>query len=456
MIRAVRTKANPFIVALGKAVRALARLRGGGSALPGLVVERLDKDFAVGILGALPYGVVVVSGTNGKTTTAKIVTELLEASGLRVFTNPTGSNFMRGVISALLPKISLFGRLAADIAVLELDEAHAALFVERIKPRYALLLNVMRDQLDRFGEIDYTASLLATVARNTIECVVLNANDERLAAIAAEERLNAKVEFFELAESLRAQFPTDDELYDNHMSSPRPSETRGEERSDERNAGDPPLSHSPAALVTLQSLDANTATFIIDGELHTATLALKGIYNTYNAAAALALAKVVMRTVAAPDQAGNEQLLAALAKVTSAFGRGEAININGVDVELYLVKNPGGFRLALESFDASGHDTMIAINDEYADGRDMSWLFDVNFTTLEQGVAMVSGVRAWDMALRLSYDEVAVTAIDPDLAKACDTFLAGSLKPKRIYCTYTAMLAIRAHLATKAQIERVL
>lgn len=115
----------------------------------------------------MPLGVVLVSGTNGKTTTTRMVASMLSDLGLKVFTNPTGSNFVRGVVSALLTEVTLGGKLDADIAVLELDEAYAVHFVKQVKPRYALLLNVMRDQLDRFGEIDTTAKLLSHVAAAT-------------------------------------------------------------------------------------------------------------------------------------------------------------------------------------------------------------------------------------------------------------------------------------------------
>jgi UDP-N-acetylmuramoylalanine-D-glutamate ligase len=128
---------------LGKAVKSAAQLRGGGSALPGLVVEKLDPGFLARTLGQLPHGVVIISGTNGKTTTTKIVVELLESAGLRVFTNRTGSNFSRGVVAALLGEVNLKGRVQADIAVLELDEAWAAKFVEQVKPRFSLLLKIL-------------------------------------------------------------------------------------------------------------------------------------------------------------------------------------------------------------------------------------------------------------------------------------------------------------------------
>jgi UDP-N-acetylmuramoylalanine-D-glutamate ligase len=175
---------KPYVTLLGKAVRKLAQMRGGGSALPGLFVEKIDPDFIRRTLAQLPQGVVVVSGTNGKTTTTKMVVELLESQGMRVFTNRTGSNFTRGVAAALLGEVDNHGNLDADIAVLELDEAHAVHFVKAVPPRFSLLLNVMRDQLDRFGEIDTTAKLLARIALATQETVVLNRNDPRVAAIA--------------------------------------------------------------------------------------------------------------------------------------------------------------------------------------------------------------------------------------------------------------------------------
>src|SRR5665811_953878 len=125
-------------VAAGKVARAATRLRGGGSAMPGLVVERLDPRFLTHALAGLSRGVVVVTGTNGKTTTTKMLVAILREHGLQVFSNPTGSNFTRGVISSMMAEVSLTGRLKADLAVLELDEAHALKFAAEVKPTHAL------------------------------------------------------------------------------------------------------------------------------------------------------------------------------------------------------------------------------------------------------------------------------------------------------------------------------
>ncbi|WP_445154248.1 MurT ligase domain-containing protein [Arthrobacter sp. Hor0625] len=430
-----------FSVPLGKLVRRVSRLRGGGSALPGLVVEKIDPGFMQRTLATLPLGVAVVSGTNGKTTTTKMVVELLESQGLKVFTNRTGSNFTRGVAAALLGEVDWRGRLDADIAVLELDEAHAVHFVNKVPPRYCLLLNVLRDQLDRFGEIDKTAELLQRIASKTTGTVVLNREDPRVARIAdtlGQGAANApQVRYFGLDDSLLSTFPNDDELRA-APGSPVPAA--------------PP---KPAADVVLRRVGADDADFEYDGATVGTHMLLRGVYNIFNAAAALTLARAIGgRDGAAPD---NGRLLAALARVAPAFGRGESLVVDGLPLDLVLVKNPSGFRLGLKSFPAAGYATMIAINDNYADGRDMSWLWDVEFDTLrEGGVDQLSGSRAYDMALRLQYDDVAIGAVDTEIAPALAAFIRGAKdKPKRIFCTYTAMLAIRRELSKITTVEVV-
>ncbi|PKL31952.1 DUF1727 domain-containing protein [Candidatus Saccharibacteria bacterium HGW-Saccharibacteria-1] len=418
---------KPLVTILGKTVRRVAKLRGGGSALPGLVVEKIDPDFIKNTLASLPLGVVVISGTNGKTTTTKMVVELLEGQGLKVFTNKTGSNFTRGVAAALLGEVDIKGRLHADVAVLELDEAHAVHFVNKIPPNYSLILNVMRDQLDRFGEIDHTASLLRKIACATTSKVVLNREDARIANI-SKSLDDKKVNFFGLDEGLLQTFPSDDDLHNNNLKS----------------------HNSIKADVVLSKFAGESATFTIGNESITTNLKLTGIYNVFNAAAALTLVRAMIG-----DIMDQKKLIKSLASVTPAFGRGEKLTLNGQPLELVLVKNPSGFRLGLKSFNPSKYATMIAINDNYADGRDMSWLWDVDFASLKKtGVADISGVRAYDMALRLQYDEISIKRVEPNLKKSLNDFIKNnSGKPKRIYCTYTAMLAIRRNLNKVTQVE---
>ena len=431
---------------IGKAVRAVARLRGGGSALPGLVVERLDPGFMARVLAGLPLGVIAVSGTNGKTTTTKMIVEMLEAQGHRVFTNRTGSNYSRGVVAAMLEECSIRGKLDADIAVLELDEAHAMYFINRVKPRFTLLLNVLRDQLDRYGEIDTTAAYLQRIADATSDVVVVNREDRLVAEIGARTRARAgasgrpAVIDFGLAPDLLSTFPGDDDFHG--------STTAMDPSDDPRSAAD----------VTLMALGKNAATFLIDGREYETPLLLEGLYNTYNAAAAIAVVRAVQASgEQTREQADVTSILEALATVRPAFGRGEKLELDGQPLELGLVKNPAGFRRGLASFEAAGVGVMIAINDQYADGRDMSWLWDVDFTTLEsEDVAVVSGTRAWDMALRLEHDDVSVEHVEEDLSRAIDEFRRRTPgKPRRIYCSYTAMMGLRKRLSELTDVEEI-
>ncbi|PMC50221.1 DUF1727 domain-containing protein [Gardnerella vaginalis] len=436
--------------AVGKLVRMISRATNhGGSALPGKVVETLDPGFLARTLGKLPYGVVLISGTNGKTTTTRMVASMLRDAGLRVFTNPTGSNFTRGVVAALVQEMPVFGtKLDADIAVLELDEAYAVHFVNQIKPRYSLLLNVMRDQLDRFGEIDTTAKLLSNVAHATKRVVVLNREDPRISALSKDVLPSCKVKYFGLDESLRSMFPTDDDLH---------SDLGCDFNGDSRNL--------PHADVVLAKVADNKADFLIDGHRKTTSVKLRGVYNVFNAAAASTIVRAILADAAKKDATlakfDDDALMEAISRVTPAFGRGEVIEVNGAPVELVLVKNPIGFRLALASDKPANHDTMIAICDEYADGRDMSWLWDVDFTCFSgTGVTCVSGTRAWDMALRLQYDKVASRNVNTDLEEDVKAFVNGDFSSdaknaKRIYCTYTAMLRVRAALGQIASVKDV-
>lgn len=416
------------VVLAGKTAKYIAKFRGGGSALPGLIVEKLDPSFLRNILNDLPSGIVVISGTNGKTTTTKMVVELLESRGMKVFTNKTGSNFTRGVVSAILGELVNY-RLDADIAVLELDEAHAVHFVREIQPDYCLLLNVLRDQLDRFGEIDTTAKMLAEIAKNTKTGVVLNREDPLIARIADSLDYQA-ISYFGYSSALANEFPNDSELHD---------------------ASKLPAKKTPViADVELIDFSAQKATYRIAKKTYGATLQVNGSHNMLNGAAALALVKTIIG-----HDFNSAELVRAFENVRPAFGRGETIKVNDQPLELILVKNPSGFRLALRSQMKNDAATMIAINDQYADGRDMSWLWDVDFADLSQ-VAVVSGVRAYDMALRLQYDEVPIGEIETNLKIALEKFLAAETdKPKQIFCTYTAMLTLRKMLSKVAKVEEI-
>ena len=408
-------------ILIGKLVRGLSRLVGhGGSALPGLVVEKIMPQFINEVLGSLDGGVIVVVGTNGKTTTTKIISELLTSQGKRVLTNATGSNFMRGIIATIISDYKLKDRaLHKDIAVLELDEAYGKLFVERVKPQYVVALNVMRDQLDRFGELAVTTKMLASILQAATRGCVINGDEPELVAIG--DHLKVPVAYYGVKPSLRQLFPTDAELMKVFTAAP-------------------PKSHRVQLAVMLDDFKGQQVSYRIGGHIYEAHLRLKGQYNFHNAAAALTLANMVMPKVSV------EGWLESLKHIEPAFGRGESIKVGEHWLELILVKNPSSFRQGLASH-VSEALTMIAINDNHADGRDVSWLWDVDFSGYSPHIYIASGIRANDMALRLKYDNIELNRVETNLELALSSLLsAPSPLPRRIFCTYTAMLALRADL----------
>jgi UDP-N-acetylmuramyl tripeptide synthase len=371
-------------------------------------------------MASLPEGVVIVTGTNGKTTTTKMVATIL-GEKYRVLTNDTGSNFVRGAITATIEHASWSGRLPYDVAVFELDEAWAVRFVALVAPRRALLLNVMRDQLDRFGEIDTTAALLGKVAAATTGHLVLNRDDERIAALTAQTP--AEVSYYGVAAELRELFSNDEELY----------------------GGPVHVSSLPAAveLRALPGAGRRATTVRMGGGDHDVIVRAEGPHNAQNACGAAALALTAGLDV--------PTVLAGLAKVSPAFGRGQAFTVDGRRVVLQLVKNPAGFRQTLHTLDGAAPDAIvIAINDDYADGRDVSWLWDVDFTGLGTASARRStaGTRAADMAVRLRYDDIDVLEIEPDLEKAVRAAVSAVQPDGRVvvFSTYTAMWELHAVL----------
>jgi UDP-N-acetylmuramyl tripeptide synthase len=407
---------------LGKITLIALRLLGRrGNALPGLVVEKAFPRFLSRAMARLPEGVVVVTGTNGKTTTTKMVATLL-AQDHRVLTNDTGSNFVRGAIAATVEHADWLGRLPYDVAVFELDEAWAVRFVALIPPKRALLLNVMRDQLDRFGEIDTTAQLLGAVAAGTTGHLVLNRDDERVAALAADT--SATVSHYGVAPQLRALFPNDEELY-----------------------GGPVFVSDVEAEVELLALPSATerrTRYRIGTDERAVVLHAEGAHNAQNAAGAAAVARTFGLDA--------DRIAAGLELVRPAFGRGQSFTVDGRRVVLQLVKNPAGFRQSLRTVDraAPPDAIVIAINDDYADGRDVSWLWDVDFAVLGGLVTRVStaGSRAADMAVRLRYDDVDVAHVEFEPEKAVNEAIAATRADATVvvFSTYTAMWALHAAL----------
>jgi lipid II isoglutaminyl synthase (glutamine-hydrolysing) len=411
---------------LGKSVAKAVKLRGksSGQSMPGLVVETLVPGYLGVMLGKLPDGVVIITGTNGKTTTTKMVVELLQASGKRVLTNATGSNLTRGIISSVSQQATRTGRLPFDIAVFELDEAYAYQFTNVLRPRYVLALNASRDQLDRFGEVDAVARLISGTMLTATDGIVVNGDDKRLSAAAATA--DVPVSYFGVDKSLLRYFPRDEELVavGRHRTIAMTAQNRS---------------------VELLSFKDSRAAYRIGGDTITAQLQVTGQHNFQNAAGALALVGLLL------PQSSSSILVSWLGSVKPAFGRGQAFRLrNGTQLQLNLVKNPASFRQGLASYVRPSTRVLIAINDGLADSRDMSWLWDVDFSSLQDvTIDATTGVRAVDMALRLQYDDLAVAAVEPDIERALTAFcsLPGD---KVVFASYTAMLKLHRMLEQKA------
>ncbi len=418
---------TPLVILIARFAGFTARLtgRGSGSALPGLIVEKIQPTLLEKSLLALPQGVVLITGTNGKTTTTKMVVELLEQTGLRVLTNNSGSNFTRGLLAMIVRHASLGGKLDYDIAVLELDEAYAPVIAERIKPKLVLALNVYRDQLDRYGEINTTANMIGNAMKHA-RFAVVNADDPVLVKTAkAVEGSGPTVGFFGVTESMLDLLPTDDELHD----------TSPNDRFDR-----------PAAMVELISFEDSKVILKINGQPHSTQFQLPGVYNAANAAAA------VMTVMELAPKQGVQSIVTSLANVKPAFGRGERFQIGTKSVLFGLVKNPSGFNHNLSTMLQESDTVLIAINDDYADGRDVSWLWDVHFAEHRQELhskqVYVAGVRADDIALRLQQDDISAEHLGTDLSQALATAIESSLSSGALLLlpTYTAMLALRKGL----------
>jgi UDP-N-acetylmuramyl tripeptide synthase len=402
--------------AAGRLAGRVSRLLGrGGSALPGLIAERLDPRAIERLAAPVRRGVIVVTGTNGKTTTTKMLVGMLEGEGLKVVTNPTGSNLARGIATRLIEVASWRGRVDADVAVFEVDEAAVRPLAPRLRPQVLVVTNMARDQLDRFGELATTASHAAAAVGHAA-VAVLNADDPLVAEMAAGA---PAVRFFGAAEEIRRGMPHDSSLYG-----------AGEEAS--RSALDLRLERAvPDG--DGQEIELAAAS----GERASARLQVPGPYNGYNAAAA------VLAAVEFGVPLGRA--VASLGAMPPAFGRGQVVEFRGRRVKLLLVKNPAGFNQAIRLLAAlpPGAPVLVAINDLDADGRDVSWLWDARVEDLAGSGHRfgTGGIRAYDMALRLKYAGLEAWS-ETGFPAALDRFVGGIPEGGTGYLvpTYTAML----------------
>ncbi|HZR97156.1 MAG TPA: MurT ligase domain-containing protein [Chloroflexota bacterium] len=442
-------------VLAGRAASALSRRlgRGGGTVIAGHVVPRLAPGALRHLSAALPDGVVLVSGTNGKTTTARLLAQVLAASGRRIVHNRAGANLLTGIVSALVQAADLRGRPRADVGLFEVDEATLPHALPPTRPRVVVLTNIFRDQLDRYGEVHYVAEIWrrALAALPPAATLVLNADDPLVASLGGVHGgpvLYYGVELPALA-TPGLSHAADARLcpacgaplvyarsYYGHLGDYRCSACA--------------FARPSPAVVAVEPAELGPTRSTVQVRTPAAplrlTIPLPGLYNVYNALAATAggLALGI-----APDT-----VAAGLAHVSAAFGRLERIAVGDRAVSLALIKNPVGCTEVLRTLtsDPAPKTLLVAINDLFADGTDVSWLWDADFELLDGQVAtaVCSGTRAADMALRLKYAlvEPERLLVEPDVARALHEALARTPAGGTLYVlpTYTALLALREAL----------
>jgi UDP-N-acetylmuramyl tripeptide synthase len=440
---------------LAKSVGSLSRVsgRGGGTTLPGRMLIRMAPDAIDRLASQLDRGSIVVSSTNGKTTTAGMVAGILKAAGREPIHNRAGSNMHWGVATALLEQ-------SGDEGLFELDEAWLPRVAPHLRPRLLVLGNLFRDQLDRYGELERLADEWAVlVAELEGSCeFALNADDPLIADLGRDRELRRRpgVTYFGIEDATQA-LPELQHAHDaKHCR--RCGAPYSYERAFVGHLGhyicpnchaDRPTPDIAATEIELHGISGSSVRVTTpEGELEL-ELPLPGLYNVYNALAA----------VAAGLRSGIplQQVRQGLESMQAVFGRVETIEVSGKSVSILLIKNPAGANevlrtLALESSNG-GIDLWLALNDRIADGRDVSWIWDADFELLSRGVRRVicAGTRAPEMALRLKYagwPQDAIEVVEP-IEASVDA--AVSAAPSRLFAlpTYTALLELRTLLARR-------
>ncbi len=447
-------------VAAGRLSAFLIRTIGAGGAttMPGRIAGALDPDILGNLGRRLPQGTVLITGTNGKTTTARLLSAILERAGRRVVANRAGANLPSGMATALVRRSRVSGRLDGDVGVFEVDEATLPLVTEPLRPRALVLGNLFRDQLDRYGEIDLVADRWrAALAHLNGGTVLYNADDPLVADVGRAHPTGRPFGVDDAALSAGPLEHAADGRYCYRCGIPYTySAVRlghlGIYRCVRCGTARPPAEVAAEA-VQLRGAAGGTFTLRAPSGSILIQSSLPGLYNVYNvlasAAAALALGIPL------------EEIATTVAGFRPAFGRGEQILIDGQRVLLLLAKNPAGFNEVLRTVTARGGPIVgvIAINDLIADGRDISWLWDVDFELLAGRcrAVVLTGLRATEMAVRLKYAGLdgAAVEVEPDPERAIRLGLRHLSGGETLYVmpTYTAMLALRAALARRGYVR---
>jgi UDP-N-acetylmuramyl tripeptide synthase len=456
-------------LALARGVGAIARLRGSGAtSLPGKVLIRIEPGVIARLGARLPAGSVLVSATNGKTTTAAMTAAILNHAGTSLVHNRAGANMAGGIATTLLDAARPHERIDGELGLFEVDELWLAELARELSPRAILLGNLFRDQLDRYGELEAIADSWQAVLTSSPARAVLNADDPLLGDLGQERAAAAGTGTDPL------YFGIDDDTL------ALPGMAHAADAKHCRRCGSPyvfdavylghlghyhcpgcgrsrPAPHVIAGEVRLEGVRSASFTLTTPAGSARVELALPGLYNVYNALAAAALATAL--------GVGLDHVVAGLQATTPAFGRAETVAVRpggsgpARQMRILLVKNPAGANEVLRTLalEPGQHRLLGILNDQIADGRDVSWIWDADFELLagRVGQAFCSGSRAAELATRLKYAGVPPQRIvlEPDLAQALDAAAGGGETDTPFYAlpTYTAMLALRELLVARGE-----
>lgn len=409
----------------GRLTRFVTRLRGGGSAMPGVVVQKLAPNVMRDVASQLPYGVVFVLGSNGKSTTTNLLSAIMREHGLKVFTNPSGANMPQGIASALLAETSLTGRIDADIAILEIDEGYGAAIAKKLKPQTAVILNLLVDQIYRFGEPDKVAAMFRGIAAEIGTSIVLNRDDNFLSTLGSELEAEGRlaVEYFGVTPEVQASAP-------HGQVSAR----------DFSGATAIAARHAVAEVVHADGYDAK----IRFGEtVHDVRMPSRGIHYAVDIAAAFTLAA---RNLG--EKFDIAKAVSAVQTTKTVYGRGEILTVNGVEVEILMLKNLASLQLNLDYLQETPDSVLFAYDES---SKDPSWLYAADLSRLDH-VDVISGPKGAFVALRLAYDGKDFGVIEPDITRAVQRMLDGPRPASgrhTFFLDYDQMMATRRYLGYK-------
>lgn len=410
---------------------------GAGATWPGEIVLMLKPRMLRSLSSSVREGIILVVGTNGKTTTSLMIARILRSGGKRVIHNASGANLLNGIVSSFIVEADWTGNVRADWGVFEVDENSLPIVLTYIKPKIIVVLNLFRDQLDRYGEVDVIVEKWVSAMRKLSgdTALVLNSDDPGVANMGRSAPRN--VVYFGLNDA--AKYMKRREHATDSIFCPNCGNRLAYEG----------VYYSHIGVWHCTKCKAKRPKPYYDAF----PSALPGLYNQYNTLAAVAAARVL--------GIPKESIKAALVSLAPAFGRQEELVVGGKTIKLFLSKNPAGFNMSLRTvLEMGARDILLILNDRTPDGRDVSWIWDVDMEMIPASFTpVVSGDRAWDMALRVKYARTKTKGGEPatpilvyeHLETALSYFTKSSdmTRPLYVLATYSGMLDVRKILTGK-------